>query len=1071
MRTKYCLTFFIIMVLSAVYLPTAHAVTPQIATGAFHNVVLAADGTVWTWGSNASGQLCDSTRPSPDALPRPIPGLTGVTHIAAGSDYTLAVKANGSVWSCGGNLTGQLGRGFISTYEPDIGQVVSESGLGYLTLNAGGTGVMAIAAGLNHSLAIRNDGTVWGWGANAGRLGVDEPARTRCKNDGGPDEVCTKPVPALNITGATAIAAGKLHSMALDAGGQVWTWGSDNNLDQLGRTGDKFIPAIIPGISGATAIAAGWNHALAVSSDGHLYGWGANDTYQVLVSDNYPIRWEPEVPSTTQPIPVFIPTPSYDHNGDIFKANVWDEDTQTWQKMEMPPPLLTNVVSVSASQSQSLIITSDDTGTLPDSVVAWGKNSLKTYVYTDPDTGAEQIRVLSDFRGILGLDNENDYTTSPTDLSLQPALNYLSAAPLWGSNNTVAITSIDVGLEHSLALRADGTVYVSGVNDQYQLADSSIPEFISTPAPVRMIIPPSIITCPSGPDFDFDVDTPPTDCDFDGDGVAYADDNCPSLANPLQTDVAPANGIGDACEDPCLNAGGDSDGDGICRDVDSCPNDPLKSVDPGQCGCNVDETDTDTDGIADCVDSCPNDPNNDIDTDGVCGDVDTCPTDPLKSVDTGQCGCNVDETDTDTDGIADCVDSCPNDQNNDIDTDGVCGDVDTCPTDPLKSVDTGQCGCNVDETDTDTDGIADCEDSCPNDPNNDIDTDGVCGDVDTCPTDPLKSVDTGQCGCNVDETDTDTDGIADCVDSYPNDPNLVSPGISSITPPATDNKNGGNPKVDQKFTFGVTVDAAVEAVGAASVWLFLNDQPIQMACDFSDLAAVQCTSSLRLGPTPEHNYHYEVWDSVDRSGTMLVSSLDIPGPNIYLLNGPNMIGLAKDITASTAGFLDNVGATGVFSWQSAGLRDKYNRGHFVAHDNTHIPTPGEGYFVLGESPDQRLSTSLTTDPAITNLNDPTVTINLQPGWNIIGNPYPAPILLADLRVQKDSGSAITWAEASDINWVFNGIYYFKGSDWGSQYAFESAGSNPDATLTPWLGYWIYVMIDDGATYKLIFSKP
>ncbi len=258
MQKKYYLMFFIFMALSVIYLPTSQAVaataTPQIATGFYHNVVLAADGTVWTWGSNVSGQLCDSTRPSPDALPRPIPGLTGATHVAAGSDYTLVVKADGSVWTCGANLDGQLGRGFTSDFERDIGQVVAATGPGYLTLDADGTGsgVMAVAAGNNHSLAIRNDGTVWGWGANYGKLGVDEPARTLCtdSNDAG-SPICTKPVPAQigidPVTGLpaniTAIAAGILHSMALDSSGQVWTWGSSNNLGQLGRAGNEFVPA------------------------------------------------------------------------------------------------------------------------------------------------------------------------------------------------------------------------------------------------------------------------------------------------------------------------------------------------------------------------------------------------------------------------------------------------------------------------------------------------------------------------------------------------------------------------------------------------------------------------------------------------------------------------------------------------------------------------------------------------------------------------------------------------------------------------------------------------------------
>ena len=96
--------------------------------------------------------------------------------------------------------------------------------------------------------------------------------------------------------------------------------------------------------------------------------------------------------------------------------------------------------------------------------------------------------------------------------------------------------------------------------------------------------------------------------DADGDAILEGSDNCPSQANPEQSD-SDSDGLGDACDD-------DRDGDGFPNDVDECPDDPAKST-LGACGCGVPDNDSDDDGTADCNDQCPNDPEK-ADP-GVCG--------------------------------------------------------------------------------------------------------------------------------------------------------------------------------------------------------------------------------------------------------------------------------------------------------------------------------------------------------------------------------------------------------------------------------------------------------------------
>jgi len=93
--------------------------------------------------------------------------------------------------------------------------------------------MVAVSAGGNHSLALRSDGTVWSWGSNEqgqlgdGRDGVgansNNPVRVvtaALDGDGG----------QLALSGVTAIGAGRDHSLALKADGTVlWAWGANES--------------------------------------------------------------------------------------------------------------------------------------------------------------------------------------------------------------------------------------------------------------------------------------------------------------------------------------------------------------------------------------------------------------------------------------------------------------------------------------------------------------------------------------------------------------------------------------------------------------------------------------------------------------------------------------------------------------------------------------------------------------------------------------------------------------------------------------------------------------------------
>ncbi len=256
---------------------SVNPVKGSLAAGGLHSLALTTDGTVLAWGDDNSGQLGDDTTLTSKTSPVFVSGLTNVVAIAAGAKHSLALLSNGTVYSWGNNVNGQLGNAMPLINSSVITQVQFYAN------------VIAIAAAGNYSLLLTNNGQIYSWGIDdLGQLGNGAPTASYS-------------VPNL-VAGAqnnnVAIAASLTHAMALQADGTVLTWG-DNRSGELGlgtAATEQTAPVQIPSLQNITAISAGGEYSLALKSDGTLLSWGNDATGQL--GDN--------APGTTQATPVSV---------------------------------------------------------------------------------------------------------------------------------------------------------------------------------------------------------------------------------------------------------------------------------------------------------------------------------------------------------------------------------------------------------------------------------------------------------------------------------------------------------------------------------------------------------------------------------------------------------------------------------------------------------------------------------------------------------------------------------------------------------------------------------------------
>lgn len=259
MKKLFALLVALMMMLSL--LPASAEGVMFVRAGGSFGMALDANGVIWGWGDNGSGQLGNGNN---KRAYFPIPCATGidgtqVKDIQCGNLNTLFLMQDGTVWTCGRNNYGQQGQ---KTKKEYVFTPIQIPGL---------ENIEKIACGFGQCLALDADGRVWSWGRNSNgqvgdgtKKGVKEPIM-------------------LDMENIVDISCGGKFNMAMAADGTVWGWG-DNEYGQLGD-GLKLKDVVKPtklAVSGMyTKVVCGGDVGFGIDENGKLWAWGRNDYWQL----------------------------------------------------------------------------------------------------------------------------------------------------------------------------------------------------------------------------------------------------------------------------------------------------------------------------------------------------------------------------------------------------------------------------------------------------------------------------------------------------------------------------------------------------------------------------------------------------------------------------------------------------------------------------------------------------------------------------------------------------------------------------------------------------------------------
>jgi alpha-tubulin suppressor-like RCC1 family protein len=440
----------------------------SVAAGTFHTVAVKADGTLWTWGADSYGQLGDGLE-----VDNPWPAQVGTdtlwASVAAGASHCVALKRDGTLWTWGDGSSGQLGygSGIVQRTPAQVGAA---------------TDWAFVAAAGNYTVAQKTNGTLWAWGVNgAGQLG-DGSMTDRAE-----------PVQVGTDTDWTAVAPGGAHTLASKEDGTLWAWG-DNSYGELGDGSDAAQSAPVPVWPEArwASFAAGSGYTAAVRDDGTLWTWGIN--FEGELGDGSTATRSGFVRVGTDDHWGFVAAAGATHTmalktdgtlwawGDNDRGQVGDRGRRT---VPTQVGTLGEWRVVAAGEDHSLAVRTSST------LWAWGFGG--TGQLGDGSTGSAALRPVP---VQVGTGNWSFVATGDLHtvaLKLNPARPGEHTLWAWGDNHDGQLgigadltqttprqvgantdwEFVEAGDRHTLALKTDGTLWAWGRNDKGQLGDRS----------------------------------------------------------------------------------------------------------------------------------------------------------------------------------------------------------------------------------------------------------------------------------------------------------------------------------------------------------------------------------------------------------------------------------------------------------------------------------------------------------------------------------------------------------------------------------------------------------------------